>query len=61
MITLPFVDFFIVRRPISGMICLVLQVTPSQWLPGAILAVYALSQCGTDKKIEITVDARRSN
>lgn len=51
-IFLPFVVFFTIGRPISGIICLILQVTLIGWLPAAIWAVYALSQYKTDKKIE---------
>jgi uncharacterized membrane protein YqaE (UPF0057 family) len=51
-IFLPFVVFFTIGRPISGIICLILQVTLLGWLPAAIWAVYALNQYKTDKKIE---------
>lgn len=51
-IFLPFVAFFTIGRPISGIICLILQLTLIGWLPAAIWAVYALSQYQTDKKIE---------
>lgn len=51
-IFLPFVVFFTIGRPISGIICLVLQITLIGWLPAAIWAVYALSQYKTDKKID---------
>ena len=51
-IFLPFVVFFTIGRPISGIICLILQITLIGWLPAAIWAVYALSQYKTDKKIE---------
>lgn len=51
-IFLPFVVFFTIGRPISGIICLILQITLIGWLPAAIWAVYALNQYKTDKKIE---------
>jgi len=51
-IFLPFVAFFTIGRPISGIICLILQLTLIGWLPAAIWAVYALGQYQTDKKIE---------
>ena len=51
-IFLPFVAFFTIKRPIAGIICLILQVTLIGWLPAAIWAVYALGQFKTDKKIE---------
>jgi len=50
-ILLPFLLFFTIGRPISGIICLVLQITLIGWLPAAIWAAYTLSQYNTDKKI----------
>lgn len=49
---LPWLGFFTIGRPISGIICLILQITLIGWMPAAIWAVYALSQYNTDKKIE---------
>lgn len=49
---LPFALFFTIGRPITGVICLLLQLTLIGWIPAAIWAVYALSQYKTDKKIE---------
>lgn len=51
-IFLPFIAFFTIRRPVAGIICLILQITLIGWLPAAIWAVYALGQYKTDKKIE---------
>ena len=51
-ILLPFVTFFTIGRPISGLVCLILQITLIGWIPAAIWAVYALGQYKTDKKIE---------
>lgn len=49
---LPWLTFFTIGRPISGILCLVLQITVIGWLPATIWAVYSLSQYKTDKKIE---------
>lgn len=49
---LPWLTFFTIGRPLSGIICLVLQMTLIGWLPATIWAVYALSQFKTDQKIE---------
>lgn len=49
---LPWLSFFTIGRPISGIICLALQLTLVGWVPAAIWAVYSLSQYKTDKKIE---------
>jgi uncharacterized membrane protein YqaE (UPF0057 family) len=51
-IVLPFVAFFTIGRPISGIVCLILQVTVIGWIPAAIWAVYSLGQYKTDKKIK---------
>jgi len=45
-------DVFTIGRPLSGLVCLILQVTLIGWLPAAIWAVYALSQYKTDEKID---------
>lgn len=57
-IFLPFVTFFTIGRPISGLVCLVLQITLIGWLPAAIWAVYALGQYKTDKKIEKALNTK---
>ena len=49
---LPWFQFFTIGRPISGIICLILQLTIVGWLPATIWSVYALSQYKTDKKIQ---------
>jgi uncharacterized membrane protein YqaE (UPF0057 family) len=57
-IFLPFLAFFTMGRPVSGVICLVLQFTLIGWLPAAIWAVYALGQYKTDRKIAAAVRSR---
>ena len=59
-IFLPFLAFFTIGRPISGIICLILQITLIGWLPAAIWAVYSLSQYKTDKKIAAALSSRQS-
>ena len=49
---LPWFTFFTIGRPLSGVLCLILQLTLIGWIPAAIWAVYALSQYNTDKKIK---------
>ena len=51
-IFLPFLSFFTIGRPLTGILCLILQITVIGWLPAAIWAVYALNQYETDRKIE---------
>ena len=48
---LPWLQFFTIGRPFSGLACLVLKFTLIGWLPAAIWSVYALSQYETDRKI----------
>lgn len=57
-IFLPFVVFFTIGRPLTGILCLILQITLIGWVPAAIWAVYALSQYNTDKKIEKAMGGR---
>ncbi|HOI65878.1 MAG TPA: YqaE/Pmp3 family membrane protein [Thiomonas arsenitoxydans] len=57
-IFLPWLVFFTIKRPIAGIICLVLQLTVIGWIPATIWAVYALSQYKTDKKIAEALAAR---
>jgi hypothetical protein len=51
-LVLPWLLFFTIGRPISGIICLILQITLIGWIPAAIWAVYSLSQYQTDRKID---------
>lgn len=51
-ILLPWLNFFTIGKPVSGIICLILQLTLIGWLPAAIWSVYSLSQYKTDQKIK---------
>ena len=57
---LPWLTFFTIKRPVAGILCLILQMTVIGWIPATIWAVYALSQYKTDKKIERALQQRRS-
>ena len=48
----PWLTFFTIGRPISGILCLFLQFTLIGWIPAVIWSVHALGQYKTDKKIE---------
>jgi len=50
-ILIPWFQFFTIKKPISGLICLFLQLIIIGWPIAAIWSVYALSQYKTDKKI----------
>jgi TM2 domain-containing membrane protein YozV len=55
---LPWLLFFTIGRPISGIVCLILQITLIGWIPAAIWAVYSLSQYKTDRKIDEALGRR---
>ena len=40
---LPWLAFFTMGKPISGIICLILQLTLIGWLPAAIWAMFAIN------------------
>lgn len=52
---LPWLTFFTIGRPLSGLLCLILQLTLIGWIPATIWAVYALSQYHTDEKIKNSI------
>ena len=54
----PWLQFFTIGKPISGLICLFLQLTVIGWIPAAIWSVYALSQYKTDQKIRRALGER---
>ena len=58
-IIFPWLTFFLIGRPIAGLVCLLLHITLIGWLPATIWAVYALSQYKTDRKIERALRADR--
>ena len=55
---LPWLTFFTISRPFSGVICLILQITVIGRIPATIWAVYALGQYKTDKKIEFALNKK---
>jgi uncharacterized membrane protein YqaE (UPF0057 family) len=57
-IFLPFLAFFTIGRPFSGVFCLILQLTIVGWVPAAIWASYAVGQYKTDKKIEAALSGK---
>lgn len=55
---LPWLQFFTIGKPISGLVCLLLQLTVIGWIPATIWSVYALSQYKTDQKIRRALSER---
>ena len=51
-IFLPWLNFFTIGRPISGIICLILQMTLIGWAPAAIWSAYALGKYKAEKKFD---------
>ena len=50
-VMVPWFLFFTIKRPIAGVVCVLLQLLVVGWIPAAIWAVHALGQFKTDKKI----------
>ena len=55
---LPWLQFFTIGKPISGLVCLLLQLTVIGWILATIWSVYALSQYKTDQKIRRALGER---
>lgn len=51
-IFLPWLNFFTIGRPISGIVCMVLQMTFIGWAPAAIWSAYALGKYQAQKKLD---------
>ena len=47
----PWLQFFTIKRPVAGVICLLLQLTLIGWIPAVIWSVHALGEYRTDQKI----------
>lgn len=50
-LVLPWLSFFTIGKPLSGLLCLILQITLIGWAPAAIWAAYSLSQWETNRKL----------
>jgi len=50
-LVLPRLAFFTIGRPISGIICLILQITLIGWIPAAIWAAVMVNQYYTQQQI----------
>lgn len=47
---LPWLSFFTMGMPISGFICLILQITLIGWLPAAIWALFVVNNYNADRR-----------
>ncbi|GEN66800.1 MULTISPECIES: YqaE/Pmp3 family membrane protein [Chryseobacterium] len=60
-ILLPFLSFMVRGKIITGVICLILQITLIGWLPAAIWAVLSLNNARADKRTDKLIKAMRNN
>ncbi|MCS3531440.1 YqaE/Pmp3 family membrane protein [Chryseobacterium sp. JUb7] len=60
-ILLPFLSFMFRGKVLTGIICLILQITLIGWLPAAIWAVLSLNNERADKRNERLIRAMREN
>ena len=60
-ILLPFLSFIFRGKLLSGIICLILQITLIGWLPAAIWAVMSLNNDRADKRNEKLIRSMQDN
>lgn len=60
-ILLPFLSFIVRGKVLTGILCLILQVTLIGWIPAAIWAALSLNNERADKRNEKLIRAVRQN
>ncbi|PRB05731.1 YqaE/Pmp3 family membrane protein [Chryseobacterium sp. MYb7] len=60
-ILLPFLSFMVRGKVLTGIICLILQITLIGWLPAAIWAVLSLNNARADQRNDRLIKAMREN
>ncbi|PRB86597.1 YqaE/Pmp3 family membrane protein [Chryseobacterium culicis] len=60
-ILLPFLSFMVRGKILTGIICLILQITLIGWLPAAIWAVLSLNNARADQRNDKLIKAMREN
>ncbi|PXW15304.1 MULTISPECIES: YqaE/Pmp3 family membrane protein [Chryseobacterium] len=60
-ILLPFLSFMVRGKVLTGIVCLILQITLIGWLPAAIWAVLSLNNARADKRNDRLIKAMREN
>ncbi|WP_228377977.1 YqaE/Pmp3 family membrane protein [Chryseobacterium luteum] len=60
-ILLPFLSFMIRGKILTGIICLILQITVIGWLPAAIWAALSLNNARADRRNDKLIRAMREN
>lgn len=56
----PFLSFFLRGRILTGILCLLLQITLIGWIPAAIWAVISLQNARADKRNKKLIKAIKS-
>ncbi len=51
-IFIPWLAFFTMGRPFTGLLCLLLQISLIGWIPAALWAVYSLASFNAKKDLE---------
>lgn len=60
-ILLPFLSFIVRGKVLTGIICLVLQITLIGWIPAAAWAVLSLNNERAEKRTDKLIKAMRNN
>ena len=58
-ILLPWLSFILRGRILSGILCLILQITLIGWLPAALWAVLSLQNARADRRNRLLIRAMR--
>ncbi|WP_324288405.1 YqaE/Pmp3 family membrane protein [Pedobacter sp. SL55] len=56
----PFISFLLRGKILTGIICLILQITLIGWIPAAVWAVISLQNARADKRTYKMIKAMRS-
>lgn len=56
-ILLPFLSFFLRGKILTGILCLILQITILGWIPAAIWAVTSLQNARADRRTDRVIRA----
>ncbi|NML70389.1 YqaE/Pmp3 family membrane protein [Chryseobacterium sp. RP-3-3] len=60
-ILLPFLSFMFRGKILTGIICLILQITVIGWLPAAIWAALSLNNARADRRNDKLIRAMKQN
>lgn len=60
-ILLPWLSFLLRGRILTGVLCLLLQITILGWIPAAVWAVVSLNNARADRRTDRIVRAMKNN